>query len=130
MKATTEEESMEVLKDWGEGEAFPANKHAYQKAAKHNDAEVPVHLWNERASSGSRVTLQDRELDCLRNCLLWYWKCLVTKSFYLECQKWRHTAHAGGVPVNKGAVCKRATALVLAAKVTWWEWPRGSVPFF
>jgi hypothetical protein len=46
-----------------------------QKAAKHDDAEVPVHLWNDRARNDSPfLNLSDEELDCVRHCALAYWK--------------------------------------------------------
>lgn len=43
-----------------------------QKAAKHDDAEVPVALWNDHVRQGSRLTLSDQELDRIRNLLLTY----------------------------------------------------------
>ena len=52
-----------------------------QKAAKHDDAEVPTHLWNERAREGSRLKLSDRQLDCVCVCALRYWKRLIAKGF-------------------------------------------------
>ena len=64
-ETTREGESLEVLEGRGEVKAFLADEHADQKVAKHDDAEVPVHLWNDRVRAGSCVILQDRELDRL-----------------------------------------------------------------
>jgi hypothetical protein len=67
-----------------------------QKAAKHDDAEVPTHLWNERARQGSRLKLSDRQLDCVRVCALKYWKRLVAKGFHDQCRQWRIEARQTG----------------------------------
>jgi hypothetical protein len=103
--------------------------HGAQKAAKADDAKVPVHLWNERARKDSCMKPDDRELDRLRAWALQYWKHLITGVFARQCKWWREEAK-GGKAVNLDAVQKGADALVFAAKSTWWDWPRGSAPFF
>ena len=52
------------------------------KAAKHNAAEVPIHLWNERVRENlSHLKLSDGDLNRLRQCLLACWKWRVGRDF-------------------------------------------------
>lgn len=103
---------------------------ANQKAAKHDDAEVPVSLWNERARAGSGVMLTDGQLDRIRECLLRYWKRLVARDFGHWCRKQREGARVLGQPINTEWIRTGASALRFAADATWWDWPSGSAPFF
>jgi hypothetical protein len=83
-----EKKTLEVADSpWSSGSKPPLkDEYQDQKAAKHDDAAVPVHLWNERVRRGSRVTLSDEELEGLRFVLLKYWKRLVGKGFAMWCQ--------------------------------------------
>jgi hypothetical protein len=76
------------------------------------------------------VTLSDEELEGLRFVLLKYWKRLVGKGFAMWCQCQRWKARAGGEPVDLEAIRLGAAALSYAAEATWWDWPKGSAPFF
>ena len=76
------------------------------------------------------MIMRDEELDRLRMLLLKYWKALVAKGFGTWCQHQRRKAKDEGVPVDLEAIRIGAAALAYAAEATWWEWPRGSAPFF
>jgi hypothetical protein len=65
---------------------IPDESQPPQKAAKHDDAKVPVHLWNERVRKDSHLKLDDRELDCVQACLLAHWKKRVAKGFAENCK--------------------------------------------
>jgi hypothetical protein len=55
--------------------------HGAQKAAKADDAKVPVHLWNDHAREGSHTKPDDRALDLLWAWALHYWKLLIAWAF-------------------------------------------------
>jgi hypothetical protein len=93
-----------------------------QKAAKQDDAAVPVHLWNECVRKGSHTILDDQELDLIRDCLLKYWKRLVARCFQLVCRQWRLEAHESGHAVNLAWIRKGAIAVASAGEATWWDW--------
>lgn len=101
-----------------------------QKAAKHDDAEVPVALWNDRVRQGSRLTLTDQELDLIRNLLLTYWKKLVARNFASWCWRTREEAKLKNEEADREQIRSGAAALAFAAEATWWDWPKGSAPFF
>lgn len=101
-----------------------------QKAAKHDDAEVPVELWNERARKDSQLKLTDEELDRMRECLLRYWKRLIARNFGEFCRSLREEARLLRRTVNIDWIRTGAAALGFAADATWWDWPLGSAPFF
>jgi hypothetical protein len=101
-----------------------------QKAAKQDDAEAPVHLWNEHVRQGSHTILDDQELDLIRACLLKYWKHLVARRFHPVCHQWCLEVQASGHRVNLDWIRKDAMAGTSAGEATWWDWPHGSAPFF
>lgn len=76
------------------------------------------------------MTISDGELDGLHGLLLKYWKALVAKGFGAWCQGQRWKARASGLPVDLEAIRIGSAALAYVAEATWWDWPRGSAPFF
>lgn len=121
--------SSAVTLDHGNPEPPRVDTQGAQKVVKHDDAEARVHLWNERARQGLRMSLDDRELDCIRVCLLKYWKRFVARCFHhlsvtsgsCRCGKWAKHLEV----IRKGAA-----AVTFAGEATWWDWPGGSALFF
>ena len=120
-----------------------------EKAAKMDDASVPVNLWNNRLISTypgtlltTKVTRQKLEwsLNILRKYLIGAWSKRVYKSLlkYLELTwptelslltcgfgKKIDVNHPFWKDLDAGLDC-----LMYASKTTWWEWPGGSRLFF
>jgi hypothetical protein len=102
----------------------PPRDNLRQANQKHDDAKVPVHLWNDRARRDSHLKLSDQDLDCIRVCLLWYWKRLVATEFSRHCKRWHLASYEIGLDSVLTSICVVATALSFAAKMTWWDWPK------
>ena len=70
----------QVDADMGDMDCLQIDAQGKQKAAKHDDAEVPIYLWNDRVRTGSQLNLSDAELNCVQTCALGYWKRLVART--------------------------------------------------
>jgi hypothetical protein len=119
-----------------------AVEEAHRQAVKADDAEVPIHLWNnriwrkklhsEKALHGFRERFTGRcPLDAIRCGLLRYWRKLVRSSFqlYLDTTYGRHRTEPkeGNLArdLEQGRDC-----LDKAGAADWWEWKGGSTLFF
>jgi hypothetical protein len=66
------------------------DKVAQDKAAKHDDAEVPIHLWNDKVRENlSHLKLSDEDLDRMRQLVLVCWKPRVGWDFGQHCRRLR-----------------------------------------
>ena len=117
-------------------------------AAKSDDAEVPVQVWDDRCRAGCarmegalRLHIGDGEsaaqeawtrfLASMRIWMLQRWRRLVASSFWAWWAESRVARLSQGIP----GVCELSKAPGLAAlghsvDASWWEWNRGSAPFF
>jgi hypothetical protein len=112
----------------------------YLAAVKSDDAEVPIHLWDERI--WSTVPYNTEQLSCfhtkyqgkcplevLRAFTLAYWRRCVTHGLMKHLrssygQNWLgNPAAAQDMLVGKDCLCRTAGA-------DWWEWKQGSTLFF
>jgi hypothetical protein len=108
-------------------------------AVKADDAHVPSELWDEQVWTGlevlesNKVAFQIRyrrnPLDAIRKLALRAWRRYVRLSFmqYMRDsygEKWAHCP-AGKRDREVGRDC-----LWRVSFCDWWEWPRGSTPFF
>jgi hypothetical protein len=108
-----------VAEDWGPKKE---DTQGAQKVAKHDNAEVPVYLWNDRARADSLLTPSDEDLDCIRVCTLRYWKRLVVRTFECHCRIWREDAKwTGQLEYYRHQDRQGLVALSRAANSTWWE---------
>ena len=121
---------------------------AHLKAARSDDAEVSFQIWDERCRRGcpvmeanARIKVHGSDLLTekawsrfllgVRVWMLRVWKRRVASSFWMW---WRGCRITGSFP-HKEAMCQRSIESGLAAlshsvDATWWEWERGSAPFF
>ena len=108
-------------------------------AAKADDAEIPVYLWNSRVRDGlsypdvsSRDGCRkvDAALDGVRVFLLHCWKKRVAASFAAWWRGRRREASVRGQVPDMRSAEKGAAALSHVAEATWWDWDGGSAPFF
>jgi hypothetical protein len=105
------------------------------KASKADDASVPEYLWNDRV----KMSLKARDLapdeflaalEIIRRGALHFWKRCVTVGFYEWWKKELTTArHIGRIPSMR-SLNVASKALAHAADASWWDWDRGSAPFF
>ena len=121
---------------------------SHLKAAKSDDAEVPYKIWDERCRRGCPVMEANAKIRGLGGDLmekawsrfligarLWMlriWKRRVASSFWFW---WRDYHHRTNCSPSHLAECQRSVESGLAAlshsvDATWWEWDRGSAPFF
>lgn len=116
-------------------------------AAKSDDAEIPVRVWDERcrtgcpgmeasvqaALNGSETRVNeawDRMLAGMRIWMLRLWKRRVASSFWSWWKIYRSQRLREHLPVCQPSVESGLTALGHAVDASWWEWDRGSAPFF
>ena len=103
------------------------------KAAKNDNAAVPIEMWNKYTREGAAsvdAKISDaafgKAADVIRVQLLCWWKRSVTRSFL----KWvRDRKKKGDSPTNEAMEAGR-DAVARAAAATVWGWPEGSTPFF
>jgi hypothetical protein len=114
----------------------------YLKSVKADDAATPVHLWNERVWKMKQVPsryqlFQSRyggcPLDSIRELLLRRWRINVRTSFQRHLREvygptWYELTPGRG-PLHHDLKVGRE-CLWHAAWAEWWEWSRGSRPFF
>ena len=115
------------------------------KATKANDAEVPVHLWNERileavldacssmeketgaktgwdlASADGRKALLNLLL-ALRKGALWYWKRKLLRDFH---QWWVKQKNRIATTEQREVHWAGRMAIERASYSSWWEWTKG-----
>ncbi len=119
-----------------------AVEEAHRKAVKADDAEVPVHLWNDRIwrqrlhTPASLQRFHDKymgrcPLDSIRSCLIRYWRRAVCQSllWYLRAKygtDWRSRE----TEEPRRAVTQGQDCLVKASTSDWWEYIGGSTLFF
>jgi hypothetical protein len=106
------------------------------KAAKADDAAVPVYLWNNQCYRGINMegldsTAVDAAFDVIRRgILLRRWKKNVGRDF----RRWimRMDADDAWKDSADRAASLRAggKALFYSSQTSWWEWDAGSFPFF
>lgn len=107
----------------------------FAKAAKDDDAEVPVYIWNEFLARGlSPTALSPAQLvglDAYRAFLLVRWRRLLCLSFlrYLRAEHgsrwWENESEDARRDREVGREC-----LWRASEATWWNWDAGSTLFF
>jgi hypothetical protein len=124
-----------------EGTGVDEREARNKKATKSDDAKTPVYLWDDRVA---KIMTQQigRELDAdfrkrlvrasnlLRAAMLRYWKRKVEESFW----EWQTTeterfGREGKKPPQRNLEAGMA-AIQHAKDASWWEWDRGSAPFF
>lgn len=118
---------------YASGRDFEAEA-AYRQAVKSDDAQVPVHLWNNRIGNSNlhqgicveafHKRFHKCPLDSLRGAFLRSWQRLVTKSLltYLKTTYGEHwQAHPADPPSLRAD---------LACGRDWWEWRGGSSLLF
>ena len=103
------------------------------KAAKDDNAAVPVEMWDKYVRDGCKGVDEMTDAQTFRNAanvirerLLCWWRRGVTRSFL----KWvRDRRRKGQSPTNEAMDAGR-DAITRAAGATIWGWPAGSTPFF
>lgn len=120
---------------------------AHLVAAKSDDAEIPVHVWNGRCRRGCPVmeanaqkgldgsearliTAWSRMLDGMRIWMLRHWRRRIASSFWAWWRTYRETRRGASLPVCQASIDAGLTALAHSVDASWWEWDRGSAPFF
>ena len=107
------------------------------KATKADDAEVPFFLWNDRISNEKSFEFCElpdtkiaEHLDSIRKGALRFWKRKVARDFW---SWWKRDCDArerrGEPPCHKSLEAGLA-AIDHAVDASWWNWDRGSAPFF
>jgi hypothetical protein len=106
------------------------------KAAKADNATIPVSLWNSflrsRVPSFESIPA-DRfksALDVLRSFLLRWWKRRVTASFASWWKKHNTACQLTGDLPSLSAYNAGCVAVSYAAEASWWTWDAGSAVFF
>jgi hypothetical protein len=114
----------------------------YRQAVKANDAQVPIHIWNNRIwgaklhqpdlVSAYQKKYQKCPLDSLREIFLQCWRRLVYRSFLLYLRatygdKWR--SHQQAEPALREDLKHGRDCLHKTAAADWWEW-RGVHHFY
>jgi hypothetical protein len=105
------------------------------KASKSDDAGVPEYLWDDRVklTPKARHLPQDEFLQALkviRGGSLTFWKRSVAVGFAEWWKKEVKTARREGRPPPMRSLIVASKALAHAADASWWDWDRGSAPFF
>ncbi|KAL7574515.1 hypothetical protein ACA910_015871 [Epithemia clementina (nom. ined.)] len=105
------------------------------KATKADDAEIPSHLWDERIWAYGPLGHLSREdfsfvVEKLRNLLHRVWVRRVRKDFW---EWWRRNSSLrkiSGRGPHRPSLEAGLAALNHAELSSWWDWDRGSSPFF
>ena len=82
---------------------FDAQKPKTETATKHDDAEIPVHLWNKALEQKLQRQLSQKEiyaLNTLRKASIYIWRKKITSCFclWLRCQACHHYNIIGHYP--------------------------------
>ncbi len=96
------------------------------KAAKNDDAEVPVFLWDEAIIPDGNASSR-RALNRLRCFALGWWKRRTTRDFlqWMKCRHPRTDSPDYCLDLEAGRDC-----ISRCANSEWWEWTAGSRPLF
>ena len=106
------------------------------KAAKTDDAEIPVHLWNQRTTLLLNITIAS--LNALRHCFF-EWVCRQVYCSFCEYMQgkygpeWRHSCTTGGRFKDfewKRDLTTGRDAIWQFTSASWWEWDQGSALLF
>jgi hypothetical protein len=121
---------------WVDQDVVSGQAKVDEKAAKHDDAEADVSLWNNYALKGTSLTGSGSEamnwaLDFLRSRMLLWWFRRLQRSFsgYLRRTygaSWWASKDAGYHTDRE----KGVEALRRCWKCTWWDWADGSSLLF
>lgn len=112
---------------------------APKEIVKNDDAEVPVHLWNDRVAKFLDHDPQDpvfiKSCDMLRARMLNRWFANVCRSYYAWIIRMRDADDVRadeniGIADDERTLRKARDAIFLADKATYWDWPSGSGVFF
>ncbi|KAL7581014.1 hypothetical protein ACA910_005823 [Epithemia clementina (nom. ined.)] len=111
-----------------------ASTMATESAVKHDKADVPTYLWDQRVAYLLDIAMIEpvhlRAFDLLRRLLLRRWRRNVLRSW----TAWHAAAQPHIQRENEELwkiVCKRGIAACRhACDATFWNWERGSAPFF
>ena len=104
-----------------------------QKAVKSDDAGIPVELWNIKVLKPFGLVSDpttSQALNVLRRFLCKIWKRRVAKSFWIWWIKYQVTQSMAGADVDVNVLAPGLLAIHHAVDASWWEWDRGSAPFF
>jgi hypothetical protein len=126
-----------------EGSELGAREARNQKATKSDDAKVPVYLWDDRVAAvwarqhpagpqldaAARDRL-DRANELMRAAMLRYWKRMVKASFWEWHNKEIEEHRRRGEEPPERNLSAGLAAIQHAEDASWWEWDRGSAPFF
>ena len=106
------------------------------KATKSDDAEVPTYLWDDRICGklGIRDVSEQakcvKALNVIRGAALRYWKRLVCSEFWQWWRFQRFDHDNGDVTLRERTLQAGLSALSHASQASWWDWDKGSSPFF
>jgi hypothetical protein len=104
------------------------------KALKADNAAVPEYLWDDRVARALPRALptQDyrRVLWVLREASLRFWKRKVAVDFWTWWKGELEEARRTGREVPLRSLVVGSKALAHASDASWWDWDRGSAPFF
>ena len=103
------------------------------KATKSDDAAIPTYLWDDRICSKLQIQDVKKQAKCIkalkiiRRGALRYWKRLVCSEFWLwfRSQRFRDDDDLRERTLKAGL-----SALIHASQASWWDWDKGSSPFF
>ena len=106
------------------------------KVTKSDDAEVPTYLWDDRICD--KLGIQDiaqqakcvMALNVIRKAALRYWKRLVCSDFWEWWRSQRFDHDNGDVSLRDRTLQAGLSALAHASQASWWDWDKGSSPFF
>jgi hypothetical protein len=104
-----------------------------QKATKDDDAEVPVHLWNDRIL---RLEWLGKRSSCIcaieimRKRMLAKWKSIVKNDWWNWWGKYKARCKEKGQEPSRKIGIAGAIAVGHAMEASWWDWDNGSAPFF
>ena len=107
------------------------------KATKSDDAKIPTYLWDDRICEKLGLKEVEHQAKCvkaleiIRKGALRYWKRLVSSDFWLW---WRFQRFDDDFSEDKSlkdrTIKAGLSALSHAAQASWWDWDKGSSPFF
>ena len=106
------------------------------KATKSDDAEVPVYLWDDRICEKLGIRGIDdqaksvKALNVIRRAALRYWKRLVCSDFWQWWRSQRFDQDNGDITLQDRTLRAGLSALAHASQPSWWDWDKGSSPFF
>ena len=107
------------------------------KATKSDDAEIPTYLWDDRICEKLGIQEVKKQVECvkalevIRKGALRYWKRLVCSDFWRWWRYQRFYVDQSADPSLKERTLRAGlSALSHASQASWWDWDKGSSPFF